>query len=81
VVDKGGDPQSLVIGALAPGLLTFPDTRADQDNPPAGAGVTWTIPALSQAEADNGLLLKAVVSSGTGSHRLAHEVVSKIECE
>ena len=81
VVDKGGDPQSLVIGALAPGLLTFPDTRADQDNPPAGAGVKWAIPALSPAEADNGLLLKAVVSSGAGPHRLAHEVVSKIDCE
>jgi Zn-dependent metalloprotease len=81
VVDKGGAPQSLVIGTLAPGVLTFPDTRADQDNPPAGAGVEWAIPALSQAEADNGLLLKAVVSSGAGPHRLAHEVVSKIECE
>ena len=79
MVPNGG--HGPIFGALAPGVLSFPDSRADQDNPPAGSGVKWSIPPLSQAEADNGLLLKAVVRSGAGPHRFAHEVVSKIDCE
>jgi len=77
VTDKNGVVQTLAIGTLGAGRMTFGDAQADQDAPPASAMIKWWIP-LAPGEVVDHFCLKAVVASTNDVNPYNNEVQSNI---
>jgi hypothetical protein len=78
VTDRNGVVQTLAVGALGSGQMTFGDAPADQDAPPASAMIKWWIPPLAPGEVVDHFCLKAVVSSTNDVNPYNNEVQSNI---
>jgi hypothetical protein len=76
VADKNGASPGLTIAQLAAGQSSFPD--ADQQTPPASAGVQWCIPPLSPGTAVDHFCLKAVVTADNDVNPFNNEVQSNV---
>lgn len=76
VTDKDGNVQTLNAGTLSAGQSTF--SEANQNAPPASAGVKWYIPPLAAGETVHHYCLKAVVSSSNDVNTFNNEVQSNI---
>lgn len=78
VTDRNGNVQTLNVGTLAAGQMTFGDTQADQDAPPAAAMVKWWIPPLAPGEVVDHFCLKADVTSTNDVNPYNNEVQSNV---
>lgn len=78
MLDSAGVAQTLNVGALAAGEMTFADTRASQDSPPASAMVKWHIPPLAPDEPVDHFCIRAVVTAANDVNPYNNEVQSNI---
>src|SRR5262245_26592003 len=78
VTDGNGNVQTLTIGVLPAGQMTFGDTQMDQDAPPAAAMIRWWIPPLVPGEVVDHFCLRAVVTSTNDVNPHNNEVQSNI---
>lgn len=78
VTDKNGVVQSLAIGTLGAGQMTFGDAQANQDAPPASAMINWWIPPLAAGEVVDHFCLKAVATATNDVNPHNNEAQSNI---
>lgn len=76
VVDKNGTVQVLNVGTLPAGQSNF--SGADQNAPPASAGVKWCIPPLASGEVVDHFCLRAVVTSSNDVNTYNNDVQSNV---
>ncbi len=63
MLDKNGVAQTLDVGTLGAGEMTFDDTAAGQASPPASAMVRWHIAPLAPGEVVGHFCIRAVASA------------------
>ncbi len=63
MLDQNGVPQTLTVGTLGAGAMTFDDTPAGQASPPASTMVKWRIAPLAAGETVDHFCIKAVASA------------------
>ena len=76
--DKTGAVQTLMVGTLPAGQMSFADTQATQDSPPASAMVKWHIRPIAAGEVVDHFCIKAVVTASNDVNPHNNEVQSNI---